>query len=73
MTLVLEIQLIVGNVFSLEREKGQSHAIIHLGGTKMILKGYFEVLKCRWSTKMYEFYYQIIFKTNSSDSSSFHT
>lgn len=36
----------------LEREKSQSHAIIHLGGTKMILKGYFEVLKFRWSAKM---------------------
>lgn len=42
-------------MFSLEREKCQSHAIIHLGGTKMILKGYFEVSKFReikLSTKM---------------------
>ena len=52
MTLVLEIQWVLNNVFSLEREKGQSHAIIHLGGTQMILKGYFEVCKSRWSTKM---------------------
>lgn len=42
----------VDNVFCLEREKGRSRAIIHLGGTKMILKGYFEVFKFRWSTKM---------------------
>lgn len=65
--------LVLDNVFSLEIEKGQSHAVIHLGGTQMILKGYFEVCKSRWSTKMYEFYHQIIFTTDISDSCSFHT